>query len=75
MSSEDCSRVIGSQRESIEIRVKDAPCKYRVIYVAKSDEAVYVLHAFKKHTQKTSKADISLARARYNALVEETKLR
>ncbi len=60
---------------SIEIRVKDATGIYRVIYVAKFDEAVYVIHAFEKKTQKTSKADIALARARYKALVEERKLR
>jgi len=44
-----------------------------VIYVAKFEEAVYVLHAFEKKTRKTSKADITLARARYKVLAEERK--
>ncbi len=56
-----------------EIRAKDAAGIYRVIYVAKFEEAVYVLHAFEKKTRKTRKADIALARARYKALAEERK--
>jgi phage-related protein len=40
---------------------------YRVLYVAKFAEAVYVLHGFEKKTQKTPKADIDLANERYPA--------
>lgn len=36
--------------------------EYRVLYVAKFSEAVYVLHAFEKRTRQTRKADIELAR-------------
>lgn len=57
-----------------EIRLRDAAGIFRVIYVAKFEEAVYVLHAFEKKTQKTAKADLALARSRYKALVEERKL-
>jgi phage-related protein len=56
-----------------EIRIKDEAGIYSVIYVAKFEEAVYVLHAFEKKTRKTSKADIALARARYKALAEERR--
>ncbi len=56
-----------------EIRIRDEKGIYRVIYVAKFEEAVYVLHAFEKKTQKTRKADIDLAKARYKALAEERK--
>jgi len=56
-----------------EIRIKDEAGIYRVIYVAKFEEAVFVLHAFEKKTRRTSKADIALARARYKALAEERK--
>jgi len=38
--------------------------QYRVIYVAKIDDAVYILHAFQKKTQKTRKQDIEIARRR-----------
>ena len=44
---------------------------YRVFYVAKFSEAVYVLHAFMKKSQKTSKRDIDLATERYKALMKE----
>lgn len=35
-----------------------------MIYIAKYDEAVYVLHAFEKRTQKMRQADIDLAKRR-----------
>ncbi len=59
--------------EAVEIRIKDKDGIYRVIYVARFEEAVYVLHAFQKKTQKTSKADIELAKTRYKALAEQRK--
>jgi phage-related protein len=43
-----------------EIRIHDDG-QYRVIYVAKFDDAVYVLHAFQKKTQKTRTQDIEMA--------------
>ncbi len=36
--------------------------QFRVIYVARFDDAVFVLHAFQKKTQKTRKQDIEIAR-------------
>ena len=51
-----------------EIRVSEGNGIFRVIYVAKFGEAVYVLHAFQKKTQKTAEADIDLARQRFRAL-------
>ncbi|MFK2877356.1 type II toxin-antitoxin system RelE/ParE family toxin [Rhodanobacter hydrolyticus] len=41
-----------------EVRVRDASGAWRTICVAKFANAVYVLHAFKKKTQKTAKADL-----------------
>lgn len=51
-----------------EIRVKAADGIYRTIYIAKFEEAVYVLHAFQKKTQKTPRQDIELAKTRLKAL-------
>ena len=48
-----------------EIRVRDSTGAYRVIYVAKFKDAVYVLHAFQKKSQKTTRADLDLAKERY----------
>lgn len=47
--------------------------QYRVIYVARFDEAVYVLHAFQKKTQKTSQHNIDVAHARYAQLLRERR--
>ena len=50
-----------------EIRVKVLG-EWRVIYVAKFADAIYVLHAFQKTTTKTPKADIDLAVKRYKQI-------
>lgn len=54
-----------------EIRIHEASGAFRVIYVAKFEEAVYVLHAFQKKTQKTALHDIELARERFRAMLQE----
>jgi phage-related protein len=50
-----------------EVRVNIAGA-WRVVYVAKMAEAIYVLHAFQKKTQKTSKTDLELASHRYKLI-------
>lgn len=54
-----------------EIRIRDAAGAFRVIYLAKFVDAVYVLHCFQKKTEKTSKADVDLAAKRYRDLLKE----
>ena len=54
-----------------EIRIRDATGAFRVMYVAKFADAVYVLHCFQKKTQKTRKADLDLAGQRYRELLKE----
>jgi len=51
-----------------EIRVRGDTGAYRVIYTARLADAVYVLHAFQKKTQTTSKRDIELAKQRFALL-------
>jgi phage-related protein len=53
-----------------EIRVRDASGAYRVFYVAKFGEAVYVLHVFEKRSQKTAMADLELGKSRYADLMK-----
>lgn len=50
-----------------EIRVHVAG-EWRIIYVAKFPDAIYVLHSFQKKTPKTRQADIELARNRYRQI-------
>lgn len=52
-----------------EIRIREASGSYRVMYVTKFEEAVYVLHCFQKKTQATSERDKAIAEVRYRAVV------
>lgn len=54
-----------------EIRIRDAAGAFRVMYVAKFADAVYVLHCFQKKTEKTSRADLDMASKRYRDLLQE----
>jgi phage-related protein len=58
---------IGAGVEEIRVWVESGT--YRVIYIARLLEAVYVLHAFQKKTQQTSQRDVELARARLKELL------
>ncbi len=56
-----------------EIRIWDDSGTFRIIYTARLADAVYVLHAFQKKTQATSKRDLELARSRYSDLMKVSK--
>jgi phage-related protein len=56
-----------------EIRVRDEAGAFRVIYVAKLSDAVFVLHCFEKKSQRTSRPDVALAERRYRDLARELK--
>ena len=56
-----------------EIRLRDVDGAFRIMYVAKFEAAVYVLHCFQKKTQKTEKHDLDLAAKRYREVVREQK--
>jgi phage-related protein len=42
--------------------------------VARFEEAVYVLHAFQKKTQKTAKQDIQIGQQRYQQMIQDREL-
>jgi phage-related protein len=52
----------------VEIRVHTR-LEHRVFYVAKYEEAVYVLHAFEKRTPKTPQREIALSQSRLADLI------
>jgi len=56
---------VGSGVREIRIHVLG---EWRILYVAKFDDAVVVLHAFQKKSRKTRREDIELARQRYQQL-------
>ena len=56
-----------------ELRIREESGAFRVIYLAKLVEAVYVLHCFQKKTEQTSEKDIRLARKRFSDLMKERR--
>lgn len=59
---------IGTGVNELRVRMGGA---FRVVYVAKFAEAIYVLHAFQKKSQRTARLDVELARARFKSLMNE----
>ncbi len=56
---------VGKGVYEIRIHLEGA---WRAMYVAKFEQAVYVLHVFQKKTQQTSKEDIGTARRNYKSI-------
>lgn len=56
----------------VELRVHLSGA-FRVLYVAKFEEAVYVLHTFQKRTRRTAKVDVELARKRFRDLEQQRR--
>ncbi|MCB1213923.1 MAG: type II toxin-antitoxin system RelE/ParE family toxin [Deltaproteobacteria bacterium] len=52
-----------------ELRLKDASGIYRIIYFLWEKERIYLLHAFKKKSQKTLKANLDLAKRRLKGVL------
>lgn len=52
-----------------EMRIRDAAGAFRVVYVAKFAEAVYVLRCFQKKSARTAKKDLDVAESRYRELM------
>lgn len=59
--------IVGVGTKEIRINLDDG--WFRVMYVAKFPEAVYVLHCFKKKTGTTTKRDKDIAADRYRTVV------
>ena len=60
---------VGPGVEELRIRIGQ---EFRVLYIARFAEAVYVLHAFEKKSQKTAGRDVEIAAKR---LAEVKRLR
>jgi phage-related protein len=58
---------VGSSAREIRVRIDNN--QYRSIYVAKFEEAIYVLHCFVKKEEQTSKHDVEIAKLRYKEVV------
>jgi len=70
----DWKPIVGLGHGVQEIRIH-AGNEYRVIYVAKFEDAVYILHAFVKKTNRTPRGDLDLASARLRRVLHERRNR
>lgn len=55
----------------VEIKLDALAGAFRVVYIAKFEEAIYILHCFQKKQQQTSPKDISIIKARYDEIMRE----
>jgi len=53
-----------------ELRIDNTVNNPRIIFCVLSGKRIFLLHAFKKKTQKTPKKEITIARHRYKQLLE-----
>jgi phage-related protein len=67
LTPSDWKTISGVGSGALEIRIHVLG-EWRIIYVAKFDEAIYVLHTFQKKTRKTEAKEIELARKRYREI-------
>lgn len=70
---DDWKPLPGVGRGAGEIRIWASDGTYRIVYVARFEAAIFVLHCFQKKTQRTSAHDIEVAAQRYRQLVREIK--
>jgi phage-related protein len=68
LAADDWKAMTGVGSGVYEIRVRMGGA-FRLLYVAKYAEAIYVLHAFERKSQRTPQAAVDLARRRLAALV------
>ena len=72
LSPTDWKPMSGIGSGAAEIRLHE-PHEHRVIYVAKFEEAAYVLHAFEKKTRKIGKRDVEAARQAYKEVLKQRR--
>ena len=63
---------IGAGAYELRVQVEGA---FRVFYIAKFTEGIYVLHAFQKKTRQTSRLDLEVGAARYREIVNQRRTR
>jgi phage-related protein len=58
-----------------ELRQQDGRSWYRVIYLAKIGNTIYVLHSFEKHARKTPQRDLEIAKSRLKNVLARLRKR
>jgi phage-related protein len=68
LEAEDWKAMTGVGAGVYELRIHTR-VEHRIFYVAKFEEAVYVLHCFQKKSRRTSPRDLETARERYRIVI------
>lgn len=56
-----------------EVRLRGSSGAYRILYIARFEQAVYILHCFVKKSRRTSEYDKRIAKARFQSVLEEQR--
>ena len=64
-------KTVGMGVKEIRTRIKNDI--FRTFYLAKHSDLIYVLHVFRKNSQKTSSRDINIAKRRYSSIAAERR--
>ncbi len=74
-SAPDCEarRMESVGRGVWELKAADERTWYRVIYLTRIGDAIYVLHAFEKSGRKTDRRDLGIAKARFKLVQDQLK--
>ena len=70
LDPDDWKPMVGVGQGVMEIRIHEGG-EFRVVYVARMVEAVYVIHAFQKKSQATAKRNLETVKRRYAAMLNE----
>jgi len=69
----DARRMESVGRGVWELKTSDERTWYRVMYLTRIGDALYVLHAFEKGSRKTSRRDLEIARSRLKSVLAQLK--
>ncbi len=69
----DARRIESVGKGVWELKTADEHTWYRVIYLTRIGDTLYVLHAFEKDSRKTDRRDLEIAKARLKNVMAELK--
>ena len=56
-----------------ELKAGDQRTWYRVIYLTRIGDSLYILHAFEKSSRKTDRRDLEIAKSRLKLVLQELR--
>lgn len=57
-----------------ELKAADEKTWYRVIYLTRIGDELYVLHAFEKKSRKTGRRDLEIAKSRLRLVLSQARI-